>query len=86
LVKTPPQTTWPLEITEVISETAMHLNLAVKPKIYKVFHISLLETFKQGNGQVNVEKILDAADPIEADDEYHIEEVMGSVKKKVKVS
>jgi hypothetical protein len=76
----------PFEITEVISETAMRLNLPVKWKIHKVFHVSLLEPFIQGNREVNLEKVLDAADPIEADDEYHVEEVMGSVEKKGKVS
>jgi hypothetical protein len=35
---------------------------------------------------MNVETVLDAADPMEADDEYHVEEVMGSVKTKDKVS
>jgi hypothetical protein len=74
------------EITEVILETAMRLNLPVKWKIHKVFHVSLLEPFIQGNREVNLEKVLDAADPIEDDDEYHVEEVMGSVEKKDKVS
>jgi hypothetical protein len=76
----------PFEITEVISETVMHLNLQVKWKIHKVFHVSLLEPFIQGNREVNLKKVLDAADRIEADDEYHIEELMGGVKKKGKVS
>jgi hypothetical protein len=76
----------PFEITEVISETAMRLNLPVKWKIHKVFHISLLEPVIQGNREVNLEKVLDAADLIEADDEYHVEEVMGSVEKKGQVS
>jgi hypothetical protein len=76
----------PFEITEVISETAICLNLPVKWKIHKVFHVLLLEPVIQGNQDVNLEKVLDTADPIEADDEYHVEEVMGSVEKKGKVS
>jgi hypothetical protein len=35
---------------------------------------------------MNLEKVLDAADPIEADDKYHVEEVMGSLENKVKVT
>jgi hypothetical protein len=33
-----------------------------------------------------LKKVLDSADPIEADDEYYLEEVMGSVEKKWKIS
>jgi hypothetical protein len=39
----------PFEITGVITEIAMRLNLAMKWKIHKVFHVSLLEPFIQGN-------------------------------------
>jgi hypothetical protein len=72
----------PLEITESISESTVRLNLPRKWKIHKVFHVSLWEPFIQGSGEMNLEKVLDTADPIEADDEYHVEEVMGSVEKK----
>jgi hypothetical protein len=35
----------PFTITDVVSETAMCLNLTVKWKIYNVFQVSLLEPF-----------------------------------------
>jgi hypothetical protein len=71
---------------EVIMDTVVHLNLSTKWKIHKVSHVSLLELFVQGSRDVNLEKILDAADPIEADDIYHVEEVIGSLEKKGKVT
>jgi hypothetical protein len=76
----------PFEITEVLSGTAVRLNLPAKWKIHKVFHVSLLEPFIQGNREVNLEKVLDAADPIEADDEYHVEEVISSMESRGKVT
>jgi hypothetical protein len=74
------------KITEVISKIAMHLKLPMKWKIHKVFRVSQLEPLIHRNREVNLEQILYAADPIEADNEYHIEEVMGSVKTKGKLS
>jgi hypothetical protein len=76
----------PIEITEVISKPAVHLNLAVKWTLYNGCHDALLEPFIQGNLEVNLDKVLDAADSIEADDKYHVEEVMGTFEKKGKVS
>jgi hypothetical protein len=35
---------------------------------------------------VKVKKIIDAADPIEADNEYHVENIMGSLENKAKVT
>jgi hypothetical protein len=58
----------PFEIAEVLSGTAVRLNLPAKWKIHKVFHVSLLKPFVQGNREVNLEEVVDAADPIEADD------------------
>jgi hypothetical protein len=78
--------TGPFAIREVISETVMRLNLPVKWNIHNVFHNSLLEPFIQGNREVNFQRVPDAAYPIEADDEYHGEEVMSSVAKKGKLS
>jgi hypothetical protein len=46
----------------------------------------LLEPFIHQNREVNLENVLGATDLIEADNEYHVEEVMGSIEKKVKVS
>jgi hypothetical protein len=76
----------PFEITEVLSSTALRLNLPAKWKIYKVFHISLVEPFVQGNREVNLENILDAVEPIEEDDEYHMEEVISSMGSRGKVT
>jgi hypothetical protein len=64
----------------------MHLNLIVKWKIQRVVHISLLESIIQEHREINLEEVIDAADPIETDNEYHIKEVTGSVDKKGKVS
>jgi hypothetical protein len=64
----------------------MPLNLPVKWKIHKVFQFLLLEPFIQENREFNLEKVLDAADPIEADDKYQVEEIMGRIEKKRKVS
>jgi hypothetical protein len=58
----------------------MRPNLALKWKIHKLFHILLLELFIWGNEGVYLEKVLDATDPIKADDEYHVEEVMCSIE------
>jgi hypothetical protein len=76
----------PFKITQVITDTAVRLNLETKLTIHKVFHVSLLEPFIQGSQDVNLKKVLDTADPIEANDEYHVEEVIGSLEKKVKVT
>jgi hypothetical protein len=61
-------------------EIALRLNLPMKWKTHKVFHISLLELFIQGNRELDLEKVLDAGDVIEADNEYHVEEVIGGDK------
>jgi hypothetical protein len=76
----------PFEIAEVLSGKAERLNLPAKWKIHKVFHVSLLETFVQGNREANLEKVLDTADPIEADDGYHVEEVITSMESRGKVT
>jgi hypothetical protein len=71
-------------MTEIISNTAVRLNLPTKWKIHKVFHVSLLELFVQRNREVNLEKVLGTTDLIEANNEYHVEEVMASLEKKGK--
>jgi hypothetical protein len=73
------------EIKEVMSETPMDFNIQMKWKIPKGIHVSLLERFIQENQEVNHEYVLDAADPIESDDAYHLEHVMASVETKGKV-
>jgi hypothetical protein len=67
-------------------DMAVRLKLATKWKIHKVFHVSLFVPCVQGSQAVNLEKVLDAANPIEADDKYDVEEVMGSWEKKSKVT
>jgi hypothetical protein len=74
------------EMTEVLSGAAVRLNLPAKWKIHKVFQVTLLEPFIQRNREVNLENILDTADPIEADDEYHVEEVISSMESHGKVT
>jgi hypothetical protein len=58
----------------------------VKWIIHQVFHISLLEPFVQGNIAVTLESVLDAADPIEVNDEYPVEEVISSMESQCKVT
>jgi NAD-dependent DNA ligase len=62
------------------------LNLPTKWKIHKGIHVSLLEPFIQGNQEANLEKVLDAANPREADDECYVQEVMCSAETKAKVT
>jgi hypothetical protein len=70
---------------EVITDRAIRLIHHTNRKIHKGFHFSPLERFVQRRRGVNLEKVLDAADPIEANDEYHVKEVIGSCEKKGKV-
>jgi hypothetical protein len=74
------------KIREVISEIAIRLNLPVIWKIYKVFHVLLLERFIYGHREANLETVLNVADSIEADDTYHVSDVIGSVEKQGKIS
>jgi hypothetical protein len=76
----------PFEITDSLSESAMHLDLTVKWKIQKGFHISVLDPFIYRNYEINLKKVLDATNPIEADDEYQVKDIKGSVQIKVKVA
>jgi hypothetical protein len=73
----------PFEITEVISQVSVHLMLPMKWTIYYVLlYVSLLEAFIQGYQQVKLDKVTHGTDPIEADNEYHVTEVMSSVENK----
>jgi SOS response regulatory protein OraA/RecX len=72
------------EITEVIINTAVYFKISMEYIIHKFFHISHLELVIQESPEVNLEIVLDAADPMEADDKFHIEEVMDSLEKNCK--
>jgi hypothetical protein len=74
------------EITEVLSSMAVRLHLPAKWNIHMVFHVSVLEPFVQGHREVIIQNGLEAADPIEADDEYQVEEVISSMESRGKVT
>jgi hypothetical protein len=61
-------------------------NLSIKWTIHKVFQLSPLDPLIYGNREVNLTKVLDPTDSIEADAECHIDKVMSCIKKYGKVS
>jgi hypothetical protein len=67
-------------------ETAGRVILLTKWKVHKVFHIFLLDSVVQWRQDMNFETVLDTADPIEPDNEYHVEEIIGSLEKNSKVT
>jgi hypothetical protein len=75
-----------LDITDIIPEIELCLNHVLNWTSHKVFHILIVKLFRQGNREVNFDNGLVANDPIEVDDEYHFDEVMGSVEINDKVT
>jgi hypothetical protein len=59
----------------------LRLNLAVKLRIHKVFHMSLREPFRQQTRKIDLETVLDAADLMGTDDGYNMEEGIASLVK-----
>ena len=72
----------PFRIEEVVSNTAIRLSLPKTWKIHKVFHVSLVEPFIQGNREINMDEVLKNSDPIETEEEYDVDDVMDSIEKK----
>jgi hypothetical protein len=73
----------PFQVEKIVSPLAVRLTLPRKWKIHNVFHVSLLEPYRQSNlrGPVDPSKLLREADDIEQSEEYDVDEVLGSTKK-----
>ena len=70
----------PFQIDNVISPTAVQLILPQKWKTHPSFHVSELEPFISGNRPVpDFTKLLREVSDIEADEEYDMYEVKGSI-------
>ena len=72
----------PFQIQELISPTAVRLMLPHQWKTHPTFHIAEVEPFVQGNRPVNYEKTLRECASIEADEEYDVDEIKGSIKRR----
>ena len=76
----------PFQIEKVVSPTAVRLTLPVKWKKHPTFHISEIEPFQTGSiPPPDPAQILREAADIEAEDEYDVEEIKGSVKRRNQV-
>jgi hypothetical protein len=73
------------EILDFIYLMAVRLHLPKTWKIHQVFHVSLIEPFVKGNGDVDPNAVLKTSDPIENSPEYDIDKVIGSKNKDGKV-
>jgi hypothetical protein len=75
----------PFEIERVISPTAVRLTLPVKWKKHPTFHVSEVEPYEAGNRPIDPADALREAEDIEADDEFVMEMVKGSVKRRNRI-
>jgi len=76
----------PFQIEKVISPTAVRLTLPSKWRKHPSYHVMELEPFESGSRPApDPAQILREADDIEADDEYDVEEVKGSIKRRSRV-
>ena len=71
----------PFQIQQLISPTAVRLTLPQKWKTHPTFHVADVEPFVQGNRPVDYEKTLCECADIEADEEYDVDEIKGSIKR-----
>ena len=70
----------PFQIEKVISLTAVRLTLPQKWITQPSFHVSELEPFVSGSRPApNFEKVLREVSDIEADEEFDVEEIKGSI-------
>ena len=72
----------PFQIQQLISPTAERLTLPHKGKTHPTFHVAEVEPFVQGNRPVDYEQALRDCADIEADEEYDVDEIKGSIKRR----
>jgi transposase InsO family protein len=76
----------PFQIEKLVSPTAVRLTLPVKWKKHPTFHVSEIEPFEAGSRPPpDPAKVLREAADIEAEDEYDVEEIKGSIKRRNRV-
>ena len=75
----------PFQIQPLISPTAVRLTLPYEWKTHPTFHIAEVEQFVPGNQPVDYEKVLHEVADIEADEEYEVDEIKGSIKRRSSV-
>ena len=73
----------PFQVEKVISPLTVRLTLPWKWKIHNVFHVSLLEPYRFSEHWASPDpsKVLREANDIEQNEEYDVDEVLGSTKK-----
>ena len=72
----------PFQIQQLISPTTVRITLPHQWKTHPTFHVAEVELFVQGNRPVDHKKILRKWANIEADEEYDIDEIKGSIKRR----
>ena len=76
----------PFQIDKILSPTAVRLILPQKWKTHPSFHVSEIEPFVAGSRpQPNFSKILREISDIEAEEEYDVEEIKGSITRRNRV-
>ena len=72
----------PFQIQQLISPTAVRLTLPHKWRTHPTFHVAAVKPFLPGNRPVDYEKVLREVADIEADEEYDVDEIKGSIKRR----
>ena len=72
----------PFQIQQLISPTAVRLTLPHKWRTHPTFHVADVEPFMPGNRPVDYEKVLRKVADIKADEEYDVDVIKGSFKRR----
>ena len=72
----------PFQIQQLISPTAVRLTLPHKWKTHPTFYVAEVEPFVKGNRPVDYEKTMREYADIESDEEYDVDEIKGSIKRR----
>ena len=76
----------PFEVEKVISPTAVRLTLPHAWRTHPTFHVSEIEPFEAGSrSPPDFAKVLREVGELEAEEEYDIEDIMGSITRRKKV-